>query len=89
MTRAQFAAFVFLALAVVASGVGAVYTKFQSRLLFVELQQVRAERDRQATEWGRLQLELATRGALGRVTRIAQERLDMRAPAPDQIVVVR
>ena len=36
-----------------------------------------AERDQVDMEWGRLQLELATRGALGRVMRIADERLQI------------
>jgi cell division protein FtsL len=79
----------FLAVAVVASGVAVVHAKYESRALFVELQEVRAERDLADMEWGRLQLELATRGALGRVMRIADERLQMRVPQPEQIVVVR
>ena len=89
MTRGQLTWMAFLFVAVVASGVGVVYAKFQSRSLFVELQQVRAERDQADMEWGRLQLELATRGALGRVMQIAGERLQMRPPAPEQIVVVK
>ena len=38
---------------------------------------------------GRLQLELATRGALGRIMDIASERLQMHVPAAEQIVVVK
>ena len=60
-----------------------------SRALFVELQQVRLQRDQADMEWGRLQLELATRGALGRVMRIAGERLQMHVPRPEQIEVVK
>ncbi|MCB1775231.1 MAG: cell division protein FtsL [Gammaproteobacteria bacterium] len=89
MTRGQSIGCCCLVLAVIGSGVGAVYAKFMSRSLFVELQQVRIERDRLDMEWGRLQLELATRGALGRVMRIAGKRLDMRPPAAENIVVVR
>ena len=57
--------------------------------LFVELQQVRALRDQADMEWGRLQLELATSGSLGRVMHIASERLQMRVPDAGKIVVVR
>lgn len=89
MTRGQLAWAGILLLAVVVSGIAVVSAKFQSRVLFVELQQARAERDDASMEWGRLQLELATRGALGRVMRIADERLQMRAPAAEQIVVVK
>lgn len=89
MTRGQVLWAVFLLTAVIVSGVGVVYAKYLSRTLFVELQQVRAERDQADMEWGRLQLELATRGALGRVMRIADERLQMRVPEAEQIVVVK
>jgi cell division protein FtsL len=89
MTRPQVAWLVLLVFAVITSAVAVVNAKYESRMLFVELQQVRAERDVADMEWGRLQLELATRGALGRVMRIADERLQMHVPQPQQIVVVR
>ncbi len=89
MTRGQGIWMVVLVMAVIVSGVAVVNAKYESRALFVELQQVRAERDVADMEWGRLQLELATRGALGRVMRIADERLQMHVPQPKQIVVVR
>ena len=89
MSRGQVLWVAFLISALVASGIGVVYAKYRSRVLFVELQELRAERDLADMEWGRLQLELATRGALGRVARIASERLQMRPPEADQIVVVR
>lgn len=89
MTRGQGIWMVVLVMAVIVSGVAVVHAKYESRALFVELQQVRAERDVADMEWGRLQLELATRGALGRVMRIADERLQMHVPQPKQIVVVR
>lgn len=89
MTRGQLSMVVFLSIAVVLSGIAVVYAKYESRAMFVELQHVRAERDQVDMEWGRLQLELATRGALGRVTAIAHERLQMRVPPAEQIVVVK
>ncbi len=89
MSRVRLAWLSFLMVAVICSGVAVVYAKFLSRSLFVELQQVRAERDQVDMEWGRLQLELATRGALGRIMDIASERLQMHVPAAEQIVVVK
>jgi cell division protein FtsL len=89
MTRAQATGLVVLVMAVIASGVSVVYAKNLSRALFVELQQVRLQRDQADMEWGRLQLELATRGALGRVMRIAGERLQMHVPRAEQIEVVK
>jgi len=78
-----------LIVAVVLSGMGVVYAKFLSRSLFVELQEVRELRDQADMEWGRLQLELATRGGLGRVMSIADKRLQMQVPDAAQIVVVK
>jgi cell division protein FtsL len=89
MSRAQVLWMALLLVAIVASGVAVVAAKFQSRSLFVELQKLRAERVQADVEWGRLQLELATQGALGRVMQIAHERLQMRVPEPGQTVVVR
>ena len=71
---------------VIVSGISVVYAKYLSRSLFVELQQVRALRDQADMEWGRLQLELATSGSLGRVMAIASERLQMRVPDAEQFV---
>jgi cell division protein FtsL len=78
-----------LIVAAVLSGMGVVYAKFLSRSLFVELQEVRELRDQADMEWGRLQLELATRGGLGRVMSIADKRLQMQVPDAAQIVVVK
>lgn len=89
MTRGQVAFLSLLVLALISSGIAVVYTKNLSRSLFVELQQVRLMKDEADMEWGRLQLELATRGALGRVMTIADERLQMQVPGPEHIVVVR
>lgn len=89
MSRGQVFWLSCLIAAVILSGMAVVYAKFLSRSLFVELQQLRATRDQVDLEWGRLQLELATQGALGRVMDIANSRLQMQAPEAEQIVVVK
>ena len=89
MSRAQLFWLACLFVAVVLSGMGVVYAKYLARSLFVEQQSLRAERDQVDMEWGRLQLELATQGALGRVMEIAAQRLQMQVPEADQIVVVK
>jgi cell division protein FtsL len=89
MSRGQVFWLSCLMAAVILSGMAVVYAKFLSRSLFVELQQLRATRDQVDLEWGRLQLELATQGALGRVMDIADSRLQMQVPEAEQIVVVK
>lgn len=88
MTRAHFVGVLGLSVLLVVSGIGVSYAKYQSRQLFVEVQRVRALHEEAEMEWGRLQLELATSAALGRVTEIATGRLQMHVPSPAQIVVV-
>ncbi len=77
-----------LAIAVISSSVGVVYAKHQSRKLFVELQDLRRERDMLDVEWGQLQLEQGALTTHGQVEQAARGRLDMVSPAPEDIVIV-
>lgn len=88
MSRAHLFWMLFLVLAVLASSVGVVYAKYQSRALFVDLQKARNSSDKAFSEWGRLQLELATEGGLDDVVRVAGSRLKMHAPDAAHVVVV-
>lgn len=74
---------------VIASGVGVVYARHQSRALFVQLQSLLSERDALNIEWGQLQLEQSTLATHGRIERLATERLDMHVPAHDEIILVK
>jgi len=88
MKRAQVIWLVLLVLAVIASGIGVVHAKNQSRALFVELQKLRAQHGQADLEWGRWQLELATDGSLEDVMHIAKKRLHMHVPKASDLVVV-
>lgn len=79
----------FLALAVIASGLGVVYAKYLSRKNFVELQTIRSERDRAEVRWDRLQLEESTLATYSRVAADARKQLDMRIPEPAEVTVLR
>ena len=74
---------------VVGSALGVVYAKHRSRTLFVELQSLHDARDRLNTEWGQLQLEQSTWATHGRIEALARERLGMRIPAPENVVIIR
>ncbi|MCC6302425.1 MAG: cell division protein FtsL [Gammaproteobacteria bacterium] len=88
MTRVRHGLIVLLAVAVLASALGAVYTKHRSRQLFVELETLKAQRDDLNIEWGQLMLEQATWATPTRVELIARQRLGMTAPPADAIVIV-
>lgn len=77
-----------LVLAVIASALGVVYTKHQSRKLFVALQGLEDARDEMNIEWGQLQLEQSTWATHGRVEELAREQLKMTTPASDAVVIV-
>lgn len=77
-----------LVLAVIVSALGVVYTKHQSRKLFVALQGLEAERDEMNIEWGQLQLEQGTSATHVKVEKVAREQLKMTTPAPDTVVIV-
>lgn len=89
MTRAHGLTLAALLLAVVASALAVVDAKYRSRELFVALQELVRERDAVDTEWGRLQLELGSWGTHVRVERLARDRLQMRLPRAEEVVVLR
>ena len=74
---------------VLASAILLIYSKHQSRKLFVELQQLRYEVDALNTEWSQLQLEQSAWSGHGRIERIARSRLSMIMPEPDNVVFVK
>jgi len=75
--------------ATIASAIGVVYARQQSRLAFVELSRLGNERDNLNFEFGRLQLEQATWAESNRIDQVARTRLGMVFPESGDIVVVR
>ncbi len=78
-----------LAVAVLVSALGVVYTKYQTRKLFVELQTLEKIRDEMNVEWGQLRLEESTWGTHGRVEQIARDKLEMIMPPVEAVVIVK
>jgi cell division protein FtsL len=89
MSRARWTALAALVVAVLVSALGVVHAKYQSRGLFVQLQELIRERDRIDEHWGRLQLELGAVGTHVRVENLARERLNMRLPRAEEVIVLR
>jgi cell division protein FtsL len=74
---------------VLASALGTVFAKHESRKLFVQLQDLEGARDEMNIEWGQLQLEQSTWATHGRIEKLARTRLEMVTPAADAVVIVR
>lgn len=85
----KFAVLLMLIAALVSTAVGVAYSTHKSRLYLNDLQTLETERDRLGVEWGQLLLEQHTWGAYGRIGTLATDQLQMRNPAPTEIIMVR
>ena len=73
----------------VASALGVVYTRHQSRLLAVELGTLETNRDEGLAEWSRLQIEQGWLADASQIEKAARGELQMRQPNETHILVVR
>jgi cell division protein FtsL len=76
------------AMACLVSAIALVYTKHESRKLFVELEELTRERDELNIEWGQLQIEQSTWATHGRIEQVASEDLSLLRPEPDDVFVI-
>ncbi|UTW45035.1 cell division protein FtsL [bacterium SCSIO 12696] len=76
-------------LAVVVSALAVVNVSHQCRTLFAQLTQLEKSHNQQQVVWGQLLLEQAAHGSFSSVEQQASDKLGMRAPIADDIVVVR
>lgn len=74
---------------VLGSAILLIYSKHQSRKLFVELQSLKHQVDALNTEWSQLQLEQSAWSGHGRIERIARKRLSMVMPESTDVVFVQ
>ena len=65
-----------------------VYTKHESRRLFVELESLTDERDRLNIEWGQLQIEQSTWATHARIEKVATDDLSLVRPDSAEIFVI-
>ena len=75
--------------AVLASGIGAVYCRYRARELFIHLEQLSRQRDNLDIQWGQLQLEESAWSTHALIESVAQNKLRMKMPPTQKIVVVR
>jgi cell division protein FtsL len=80
-------ALVFAVICVV-SAMALVYTRHESRKLFIELEQLTTARDELNIEWGQLQIEQSTWATHARIERVATEDLALAKPLATEIFVI-
>ncbi len=89
VSRGSWAALVLLWSGAIASALGVVYARHESRKAFIELQELFSQRDELDIDWDRLLIEQSTWATHARIEQIARERLNMRVPDPADVVIVR
>ena len=80
---------IILLCAVVTSALGVVWTRHESRVLFVQLTALQNQRDDSNIEYGRLELEQATYAEPRRIDDEARQKLGMIDPRPQDIRLLR
>jgi cell division protein FtsL len=87
-TRQPFALVLVFAIVCVTSAMALVYTKHESRRLFVELESLTEERDELNIEWGQLQIEQSTWATHARIEQVATDDLELMRPEATEIFVI-
>ena len=77
-----------LALVCVISAIALIYTKHESRKLFIELERLSDQRDELNIEWGQLQSEQSTWATHARIERVANDKLSLVRPQSTEIYVI-
>ncbi len=80
---------VLLWLLLLLSAVAVIYCKYETRLLFIELQKLERDLDNYEVEWGQLQLELTTLTDQNRIEQFASKKLMLVMPLRDGIVYMK
>ena len=75
-------------LLVLVSCVAVNFSSYETRRLVAEHQRLQKENNAMQVEWGQLLLEQSTWGSYNRVEQLAGTKLNMRVPAPNEIVMV-
>ena len=73
----------------IVSALAVIISKYQSRLVFIEIQKQEKMLDDYEVEWGQLQLELTTLTEENRVESVAKEKLKLRMPQRNKIIYLK
>lgn len=89
MATARYIGMAGLILALLVSALAVIYSKYQSRLIFIEIQKQERALDQYEVEWGQLQLELTTLAEQNRVEQVAREQLKLVMPLREKIIYIK
>ncbi len=89
MDRVSTLSAIGLLLVLLASAAAVIYSKYCSRLLFIEIEKQEKALDQYEVEWGQMQLELTTLADQNRVEQIALRDLRLVMPLREKIIYVK
>ena len=78
-----------LSVVLLVTALAVIYSKYYSRLVFIEIQKQERELDQREVEWGQTQLELTTFAEQNRVEAVAREKLKLVIPLHEKIVYIK
>jgi cell division protein FtsL len=78
-----------LILVLLISALTVIYSKYRSRLIFIEIQKQERALDQYEVEWGQLQLELTTLAEQNRVEQVARDQLKLVMPTREKIIYIK
>jgi cell division protein FtsL len=78
-----------LSIGLLLSALAAIYSKYYSRQIFIEIQQQERVLDQYEVEWGQLQLELTTLAEQNRVELVARKQLKLVMPLREKIIYIK
>jgi len=70
------------------SALAVIYTKYSSRLIFIEIQKQEKALEQYEVEWGQMQLELTMLAEQNRVEEIARDKLKLAMPLHEEIIYI-
>lgn len=78
-----------LSIVLLLSALAVIFSKYQTRRIFIEIQKMEKELDHYEVEWGRLQLELTMLTEENRVEIEARKRLKLIMPDREKIIYIK
>jgi cell division protein FtsL len=66
-----------------------IYSKYYSRLIFIEIQKQERALDQYEIEWGQMRLELTMLAEQNRVELVAREQLKLVIPSREKIIYIK
>ena len=76
-------------IALLLSALAVIYSKYYSRLVFIEIQKQERALDQYEVEWGQMQLELTMLAEQNRVELVAKEQLKLFMPPREKIIYIK